>query len=219
MIRRWKRWLEVIHRDIVELSHNRRLFREIAGMFEKKPALRDADPTVWLWLAENYAVTAAVAVRRQADYNPRKPVVSLYTLLTEIAANPGALTRRWFVRQYGRGRPAVAREDYRDRGNHDFDSFAGRRSQRILPRRVLADRRRLRRLEVRVRHYVNKRIAHRALRGYRGPATFADLDGAIDELGRLLAKYWLLLNQGAMLGVEPVIQGDWEAAVRVPWAT
>ena len=60
---------------------------------------------------------------------------------------------------------------------------------------------------------------HRALERYRGAATFADLNTAIDELGHLLARYWLLLNQGGMVSVEPVIQEDWEAALRVPWKT
>lgn len=217
-IRRWKRWLEIIYVEIVELSHQRRVFREISTMFEQNPALRQADPTIWQWLAENYAAATAVAVRRQADYSPRKPVASLYSLLTEIAEHPEVVTREWFVRQYVRNSPAMTRDHWRRAGEHDFDRFAANhRSKRISSRKVLSDRRRLRRAEARVRHYVNKRIAHRALRGYRGPATFADLNAAIDELGRLLARYRLLLDQGGMVDVEPIIQGDWLAAARVPW--
>lgn len=67
LIRRWKRWLKIINRDIVGLAHQRRIFREIAEMFRTNPALQQSDATVWLWLAENYASTAAVGVRRQAD--------------------------------------------------------------------------------------------------------------------------------------------------------
>jgi HEPN superfamily AbiU2-like protein len=219
MVRRWKRWLEIIRNEIVEMSHKRRVFEVIAEAFETNPALQQNGGTVWLWLAENYASTAAVAVRRQADRSRARPVVSLERLLTEIAANPGALTREWFVRQYVRGRPAMTREDFRERGERDFDGFAGRRAKRVSPRRIRSDRAKLRRAAARLRHYVNKRIAHRALRGYSRAATYGDLNGAIDELGRLLARYWLLLNQGGMVSVEPVIQEDWESALRVPWKT
>jgi hypothetical protein len=217
MIRRWKRWLKIINRDIVGLSHQRRIFREIAEIFRTNPTLRQSDGTIWLWLAENYASTASVGVRRQADRSGRRPVVSLERLLTEIAANPGVLTREWFVRQYVRGKPSIVRRRFRRMGEHDFNNFAGSTSKRISARRVLSDRRRLRRAAARVGHYVNKRIAHRALRGYRGPATFADLNAAIDELGRLLQRYSLLLKQAGVISVEPVIQGDWEAVLRVPW--
>ncbi len=216
-VRRWKRWLTIIRDEIWELSHKRRVFQTIAEAFQTNPVLQQSGGTLWLWLAENYTSTAAVAVRRQADRSVRRPVVSFERLLTEIADNPGVLTREWFVRQYVRGQPAMTRGDFQRRGEHDFESFAGRGAKRISPRRVLSDRRRLRRVAARVGHYVNKRIAHRARRGYRGPATFADLNAAIDELGRLLARYWLLLNQGGMVSVEPVIQEDWEAALRVPW--
>lgn len=178
LIRRWKRRLRIIWREIVELSHQRRLFRAIAEMFQTNPALQQSDGTVWVWLAEDYATTAAVAVRRQADRGDRsgkRPVVSLECLLSEIAANPGVLTREWFVRQYVRGKPAITRMDFQRMGERDFDNFASRTFKQISVSKVLSDRMRLRRAAARLRHYVNKRIAHRALRGYRGPATFADL--------------------------------------------
>jgi len=187
-------------------------------MFQENPALREADVTVWDWLATNYSITAALAVRRQSDYSDRKPVTSLCTLLTEIARNPRLFTREWFVRPYTRGRPPMARADFRQRGERDFDAYASPGARWISSRKVREDLRQLRRTEARLRHFVNKRVAHRARRGYRGPATFADLDGALDELGRLLAKYWFLLNRGAaMIQIEPVIQGDYQAVYRVPW--
>ncbi len=217
LIRRWKQWLNTINRDIVGLAHQRRIFREIAEMFRANPTLQQSDGTVWEWLAENYATTAAVGVRRQADRSSRRPVISLERLLTEIAANPGVLTREWFVRQYVQDRPPIARRDFQRMGERGFNNFAGPTSKRISARRVLSDRQKLRTAAARVTHYVNKRLAHRARRGYRGPATFADLSAAIDELGRLLQRYQLLVNQAAMGFVEPVIQGDWEAVFRVPW--
>jgi hypothetical protein len=217
VIRRWKRWLKIIDGEIIHLSHQRHIFRVISEMFQANPTLQQSGGTVWLWFAENYATTAAVAVRRQADRGGRRPVVSLECLLTEIAANPRVLTREWFVRQYVRGKPAITRRHFQAMGEHDFDKFAGRTSKRISVRKVLSDRRQLRRAAARVRNYVNKRIAHRALSGYSGPATFADLDAAMDELGRLLGRYSMLLNQAGMMAGPPTIQEDWETVFRVPW--
>src|SRR2546426_77528 len=115
MIRRWKRWLKIIYYDIVDLSHKRHLFREMAEMFQTNPALEQGG-VVLSWLAENYAVGAAVAVRRQVDRGGRRPVVSFEGLLTEIADNPGVLTRQWFVRRYVRGRPAMTRGHFQEVG-------------------------------------------------------------------------------------------------------
>lgn len=214
LIRRWKRWLKTINNDIVSLNHQRHIFREIAESFRTKLALQ-TDATVWNWLAGNYATTTAVGVRRQIDR--RKDVISLERLLTEIAENPAVLTRSWFERQYVRGKPPLQRASYQKMAERDFQRFAGRSAKQISARMVVADRAKLRKTAARLRHYVNKRVAHRARSGYRGPATFADLNAAVDELASLLQKYSLLLNQAGMISVEPVIQGDWEAVLRVPW--
>jgi hypothetical protein len=216
-IRRWKRWLRIIERDIVTLFHQRHIFREIAEMFRNNAVLRQSGGTVWLWLAKIYTTTAAVGVRRQADRSRRRPVVSLERLLTDVIENPRALGREWFVRQYVWGKPPIARSGFRRMAERDFNKFAGSISNQISTGRLRSDRRRLRSAAARVGHYVNKRVAHRALRGYRGPARFADLDAAIDELGRLLQRCQLLINQAGMFAVEPVIQDDWEAIFRVPW--
>ncbi len=120
-VRRWKRWLRIIRDEIWELSHKRGVFQVIAEAFQTNPVLQQSGGTLWLWLAENYASTAAVAVRRQADRGGRRPVASFESLLSEIAASPGTLTpgpdresrghegghRGWWRGSSGRKRPRI----------------------------------------------------------------------------------------------------------------
>jgi hypothetical protein len=47
--------------------------------------------------------------------------------------------------------------------------------------------------------------------------TFVQLDEAIDLLGEMLKKYYLLITDGYLASVQPVIQEDWRAPFRRPW--
>jgi hypothetical protein len=67
--------------------------------------------------------------------------------------------------------------------------------------------------------YANRFVAH-AERPSEQPieATYRDLDRAIELLGALLRKYYLLIDGGGLTTVTPVIQGDWRAPFRSPLA-
>jgi hypothetical protein len=47
--------------------------------------------------------------------------------------------------------------------------------------------------------------------------TFDQLDEAIDLLGEMLKKYYLLITGGYLASVQPAIQDDWRAPFRQSW--
>jgi hypothetical protein len=47
--------------------------------------------------------------------------------------------------------------------------------------------------------------------------TFAELDACIDELGRPLQRYTLLLTHAGLSDVVPTLLEDWRAPFRVAW--
>ncbi len=96
-IQEWRQSLEVIYQDVVNLHHNRRVFREVRAIIDANPALQ-TDHTFWNWLVENYAAAIAVGVRRQADRDP--DVISMAKLLDDLEKNAVLLTRDWFVAEY-----------------------------------------------------------------------------------------------------------------------
>jgi hypothetical protein len=210
-IEEWRKWLEVINREIVVLHHNRRLFSEIMQMIRAHPTLPQ-NSVVYDWIIRQYVVSATMGVRRQADTMTN--VVSMARLLEQIECHAPLITRDWFVTQYGRLNNVADR---------DFNEFAAPGASAVDPRVVQVDRESLRRTTRDVRRWANKYVAHLDKKVHLGQSskrprlTWRKLDAAIDVLGKLLRKYELLLNQRDMVTVEPVIAENWKKVFTVPW--
>lgn len=212
---RWNRWgaeLERIIREVYTANHFRNLWRgliEITQATELPPsAIFDAFG-VW------YATTQTAAVRRQLDR--RKDVVSLWRLLDNIARNPGTATRERHVALWRTDDErdfAVAA--FKERGHENFDRFSGGRHRDTIDAALVRDDlKTLSALGGVVERYVNEAIA--ANERARQVPTYAELNAAIDEIGRLVTKYASLLKATILIELGPVIQHDWKAPFRQPW--
>jgi hypothetical protein len=51
-----------------------------------------------------------------------------------------------------------------------------------------------------------------------GGACFEELHDAVDTVGRVFRKYANVLTASTYIDLEPVIQHDWRAIFRQPWA-
>jgi hypothetical protein len=205
----WLEWLGLIRQDILELGENRATFREMLRIYDLNPTLA-TNAYFFDWLAGNYATTMAVGIRRQRDTNPDS--VSMARLLEDLQANAATVTRAWFVSTYA-GSPMG---DYR--GNRDFDTFAPGGGPCLDPAIVRQDYDALQTLAKPLKKYVDKRIAHHDAKGHGVTATYAELDAALDEFRRLLQRYFLLLEQGA-LSPDVTIQMPWTDIFLTPWQT
>ena len=215
LIRKWRKWLRRISRDVVDLHHRRHIFREVGDIFDNNMELREND-TFEEWMATNCLWTLALGIRRQADRSG--DAVSIRRLLAELEGNAAIVTRKWFVAAYVRKSPA--RPELPDEANRTFDQFAPHRGTHLAIKLIRADQRRLQNAVRRVRLFVSRRLAHQSTRGIgRRPVTVREVNAALDEVGRLYQRYALLLNQAAPGTLEPIIQGDWQIPFRVPWIT
>ena len=97
------------------------------------------------------------------------------------------------------------------------DRFAGAGNDLIPSERTLEDRERLEGLAEPVTVFVNKRVAHSDEENLPAAPTYAELDGAVDELGELLRKYVSLLEAAWLAEIVPVHQEDWTRAFTVAW--
>ena len=78
---------------------HRRVWIELRSILESNNAL---PPSYWwTFMADTYAVTQAVAVRRQVDN--RKHVISLARLLIDIRGHSTLLSRRYFLSRFDPG--------------------------------------------------------------------------------------------------------------------
>lgn len=211
-IQSWQNQLVVIDRDIIALTHRRRMFHEIMEIIRSNPRLA-ATSVVYGWMIDAYVAATTVAVRTQVDTDNR--VISFVRLLEDIAAFPNTITRPWFVSRYRTTRTHVAETD--------FDRFDPRGLGHVDPEVVQSDLDRLQNEARAVEAYVNNYVAHRnreiALGQLATPprVTWGELDRVIDLLGELLQRYTSLLNQQALVSVELQIGQHWREVFRHPW--
>jgi len=203
----WCLWLDTIDGDITSMYANREAWMTVMKIVGEHPAMPPSH--FFDLMAQNYATTQAVAVRRQADTSPT--VISLGRLLSEIVEHPEILSRQRHV--------ALYRADLQWVGHKEFNTFAGAEMDHVDAGAVQADIDLLRDSSEAIRKYVNKHIAHHE----ESPPltfvtpTFSDLDQAIDTLGSLVSRYTLMLMAVGRTVMAPVPQYDWLAPFKIPW--
>lgn len=161
---------------------------------------------------DSYVVMQSVAVRRHADVNGR--VVSLGRLLKEMSVEPQRITRQVVAESW---EPQDA-WDERDL-DHEFGRWAGPAGTHLDPSIPQRDLDVLTVAASKVKAYVDGHIAHsdaKAVRGDELPSV-KDMHDAIDVIGDLFRRYFLLLTGQEMATLVPLIEHDWMAVFRQPW--
>ncbi len=207
-VEKWIGWLEnKIRPEVLTIYWQRHVYRTVADITSnRQPHLPDSH--FFDYLRDTYAITQAVAVRRQAEQSPR--VISLGTLLAEVVGDSERLTRQRFVSQYD--------PDDQARGEEAFtDHFGGVVGEHLDPALVAADLDRLTAESERVVTYVDKNIAHLDRRPVGDLPLFEDLNTAIDVVGDMFKRYVLLLTASSYAQLVPVAQERWEAVFDEPW--
>ncbi len=213
MVAKWRSWVEgPIRGDVVGMSFRRMIWSEINGMLEVNPEVGQAPSAFWDFYGENYGAAQGIAIRRQADANRR--ACSLGLLIKEMRENAERLTRDDYTGLLGE---RLGDHLMVERMRSGFDQLAGPRQHldRQIPDRDLEA---LQRAARQVRVYVDEHLAHdMAEPRVAQPLTFADVHTAIDSISELFKKYAVTLTGAWWAELEPVIQGDWKAILRVPW--
>jgi hypothetical protein len=220
-IEKWTRWIEKpIHGDVITMNHRRQIWRDLAEAIRDNGSLPDS--AFWQYYIDIYAATQAMAVRRQGDLDNR--VASLARLLSEVATHAELLTPEWWLGLW----TIEEGDDYertyaRAQWNDTFGGEIGVHLDPAIPR---GDLQRLRDESEIVKKYVDKHVAHSEDPGppqdpEAAPAqvtlTLDEVDHAIDVIGEIFTRYYLLLTATGMAFLEPTIQHDWLAPFRQPW--
>ena len=158
--------------------------------------------------------SAAVAVRRQTDNDDNS--ICLRRLLRETRDYAHIVTRSHYL---ALSAPAGSQEFLTTLNNYTFDEWAGEGVDHPDPARVEADLQSLLNVSERIRHYVNKRVAHFDRNGVRPDMmpTFQDLDDASKVIESLTQKYHLIFT-GVWIGqLRPTIIYPWTEVFSLPW--
>ena len=204
---RWKRWLQHIYNEIVEMALDRHVYREVRAMIASNTDLQ-VPSTFYGWMNRAYVADMAVAIRRQTDRDRRS--ISLLRLIQDVRDHPEVISRRRYVGLYDPGR-------MRTLGHRTFERYAGSGAIQINPTVIRKHERELLAAERKLRRFVNKHVAHRSRHPMRRLPTYGDLDTCLDLLERLLKEYKLLIEGVGLSRVVPVFQYDWKKPFRVAW--
>jgi len=211
LLKKWKKWLKVIEFDLGDLLISHEIFTEIQKMHRDNPDIRK--PTrFYRWLKQNYSTRLAIDIRRLTDQDRRcKRAVSLYRLIDDIEGNIGAITRKWFSSQYDRRGHDIGLADY------DFNEFSRNSHSDIDLDKLERDKKCIEKISDRVKRFADKFLAHHDYKKrIRKIPTFKDADGILQQLDKLVCKYELLLNQGALVSCKPVSH-NWKQPLKKAW--
>ena len=195
--------------DLTDMLAGREMFWDLQEVAKENP--RVLNPGSFLdWACRNYVVAQTVAIRSFMDQS--KDSHSLWRMLFEILEHPGVINRATHVRMY---RTVPMGEAL---GHRSFNAAVGKRVQVLGQRAIRTDMRRLENASERVRRFVNKRVAHRTLRGkIRRLPKFDEVDAALVALDKVFCKYNLLLRAQGMSTCHATRQYDWREVLREPW--
>jgi hypothetical protein len=206
ILKKWRRSMRRIEREVGDLLLRRETFVELRDIVNDNPRIM-RPPSFVNWIVGNYVCTVALGIRRLTDTDRRAE--SLGRLLHELIECPGVLSRVAHRRLYGR-RSSVADEI--------FNSLVGTGKSVLPARAIRADRRLLNIGERRIRRLVNKRLAHaNKPSGIRRPPTLGEVSEVLDVMDRLAVKYSVLLAGSTMASCKPTRQFNWRTVLRFAW--
>jgi hypothetical protein len=121
-VEKWRKWIDGrIFQGFAMMNLHRDTYRKVQGIVEENDQL----PGSYFleFLQDHYASVQAMAIRRQADTDPR--VISLGRLMAEISEDAHRLTREEFV--------ALWSDDRKWVGQQAFDALAGEDGTHLDP--------------------------------------------------------------------------------------
>src|ERR1700735_4611906 len=209
-ITKWQGWIDgQMKNEILSVYLYRDTWQQVEQIIQDNPSLPES--YWWEFMRDTYAITQAVAVRRQVDIH--KDVASLGKLISEVSEDPERITRAFWIGLWN----TTDRIDLQFAQRAWTQQFGG--GDHLDPAIPVADLDALRTASARVTRYVDRHLAH----SDRNPIppsslpTLSDVHSAIDQIGYFYRKYYNLLTAASWAFLVPVMQHDWKAVFRVPW--
>jgi hypothetical protein len=208
LYKKWDGWIDVLGNEVINLFTQRHIYTEVRKILEEHPKVQQPDD-FFFWVSVWYSSSMAVAIRKLADKD--KNSISFRALLEGIKNNPRVISRTRFKQLFVNGN---YREFYAD---VDFDRYVGDGNEYIDLSVVQSEIDELILKTEKLKHYVDKRVAHHDKEEFTDIPKYSDLDEAIDFLGSLYKRYFLIikcLDPGELL---PHWGYDWKKVFRYPW--
>jgi len=208
LLTKWIRQLRIITAEVRSLLLSSKIFWETQKILEANPEAL-CHGLFNHWMATNYAVATAIGIRRQTDMDRRS--VSLRRFLdhikAELASRLDLLSRKSFVANY---RPEFGSVDHRE-----FDRLVGVKKSWVEAAYVHRDIDKVDTVTAGVKHFANRRIAHRDARGIE-KRKLGELDDCLAAFAEVIERYTRILT-GSGSGFLPTLPPEWKCVFRTAW--
>jgi hypothetical protein len=206
---RWVQWIKKVRIDLKSALVDRTVFRRFSDIVGENRE----------WIAEHYGgrfcefvarahvARIASAVRRHS--RSHRDAITLTGILEQMEKCAGQFTFDFFRERF----PSGGEDHFTQRATFKYVSQDGRVASEALIRHDIED---LHELTTKVEAFVDKELAHLDRKGLATPATFNDLDSALDALDRMACRYLTLLTGGYRDTLAGTIQDPWEEIFTVP---
>ena len=205
---KWEKWIDVIYKEIIELSSARYIFNEVQEIIKSNESIQKPS-AFYNFLANSYVAWTLSSIRRQVKIH--KDSISLAALLKEMYEFPELITRERYIKHYKDSNL----EDIL--GNLDFDRITGKDRTFLDPQIPFNDWQNLKYVTSVCEKYSDYRISHYDKRKVNYIPTFKDLNNCIDLLEELLKKYYLIFKATAIAYLPPIFQYDWKVIFTEKW--
>jgi len=149
-LKKWIRWLAVIHDDVQQLLVNQNIFWEVQEIIKNNKRVHKPS-SFYQYLGDTYISHVTVGIRRQLKIDQTS--ISFARLLTEIAKHPSSLNRIYYKNLF---KGSVV-EDLADK---QFDKYS-EKGAHISASMVQNDLAQLKSVSAKIEDFVDKRVAHR----------------------------------------------------------
>lgn len=205
-LKKWIRWLVVIHDDVQRLLVNQNIFWEVQEIIKNNKRLHKPS-SFYQYLGDTYISYATIGIRRQLKID--KTSISFARLLTDISQHPSTLSRSYYKSLF---KGSVV-EDLAD---EEFDRYS-EKGAHISVAMVKSDFTTLKSVSAKVEDFVDKRIAHHDKRRPKVLPKFHEVDTCIATLDTLYVKYHLIFHAASVDTLMPPYQYDWKEVFYEPW--
>lgn len=208
LYRKWRTWIDVLSKEIVDLHIQRHVYNEVRTIVRKNPSLHVGND-FFDWTSVWYASSMMVAIRRQSDRD--RDSISYRQLLDGIIKNPEVISRQRFKESFVDG-------NYKDfLADADCDRYLGVGREYVDLSVAQQEITQLEAKTASLTNYVNKRVAHRDKNQFNATPSHGELDEAIEFLSTLHWKYSGLLTSFPQNDFLPPWGYDWKRVFQYPW--
>jgi hypothetical protein len=201
-------WLNRLNNDVFLVFHHLDLFKKLGEIIDANEQLKKMDNTFLAWMKDAMTSNLVMGISRLCDRDKR--TASFVRFLEALKNEISFLSRKKYVSLYT--------PDTQDLAHKDFDNLAGAGLESFPTDFIYRDIEELTESSSikKILTYRHQYIAHSDHQREAAP-TYNDLFQAFEVIESIIKKYNLLIRATSLGTVTPVMQGNWEEVLTIPW--